>query len=126
MTSTEKNTNHLAANKIARATAVDTKTRSLIGAGFSHSTKQFSLSLSAQSNWLGVKAVAAAAGLPYPYPVATLDNSYHLAADEAEMLVMADAAMLAKGTAVASGAALKKQIEDAADQDALDLVVDTR
>lgn len=113
-------------HKANKKDAIDFKTKTLIGQGFTHSGKQFSLSLNAQANWLGVLTAGAAALLTYPYPVAALDNTYHLTADEAEMITMATAGLIRKGWAVGSGAALKKAVEDATDQAGVDAVVDTR
>jgi hypothetical protein len=116
----------LSTAKSHRKTEIDLKTQSLIGEGFTYGGEQFSLSLTAQSNWLGVLSVGAAAGLAYPYPVATMTNDHYMAADVAEMIAMATAALTRKGWAVGVGAGLKKAIGDAADQTALDAVVDNR
>jgi len=126
MTVAEKEAAYLPTNKQARKQEVDVRTKQLIAEGFTYSATQFSLSLSAQSNWLGVLTAGAAAGLTYPYPVATLDNAYYAAADAAEMVTLATAALTRKGWAVGTGALLKKSIEDAADQDAVDAIVDSR
>jgi len=121
------NPNLLDTLKRTRAGQVDARTSELIDAGFTYAGLTFSLSLTAQANWLGVLSSGAAAGLPYPdYPVATIDNGYYLAANEAEMVLIAQAAMNRKGWAVATGAVLKKQIKDAADEVALDAILDTR
>jgi len=118
--------NSLAIQKDAKANAVDVRTVQLIEAGFTYGGKQFSLSASAQANWLGVLTANAAAGLSYPYPVAALDNDYHLALDNAEMVAMAGTALTHKGWAVGSGAALKMAIKDATTQAELDAVIDVR
>lgn len=119
----------LAVLKTRRALETDHKTLALLAAGWTYATKQFSLSLGAQANWLGVKAAGAAdpALVGYPYPVPTLVNGdYYEAADEAEMITMAEAAMARKTYIVEGGAKLKKQLVDAVDVDAVNLVADTR
>lgn len=126
MTTAEKATSYLSPNKLARCNAVDGKTQQLVATGFVHSTKTFSLSIPSQLNWTNVKA-GAAADLTYPYVIPTLtDTDYHEFADEAEMLTAAGVAESTVKGHIASGAALKKQIVDAADQAELDAVVDTR
>lgn len=116
----------LKAAKWFKGLAVDRRTTELIAGGFTYATKQFSLSLPAQINWMDALVASGAAGFSYPYPVATLDNNYYLAADEAEMILIATAARDRRSWAVATGVALKKPIKDAADQAALDAVVDER
>lgn len=116
----------LAENRPRRLAAVDARTAALISEGFTHAGKQFSLSLTAQANWLGVLSTGAADALTYPYPVATLGNAYHLAADAVEMATIASAAQTRKGWAVATGAALKMALNDAATLAELAAVVDTR
>jgi len=114
---------HKKADKIA---AIDAKTRELISQGFTHAGKVFSLSASAQTNWLGVKN-GYAAGLVYPYKWATKDDTEHYAfADEAEMITAADAAAATKTGHLNSGRDLKTAAIDAATIAALDLVVDNR
>lgn len=126
MTTAEKATAYLASNKDERKSQIDARTSSLIAEGFTHASKQFSLALTAQANWLAVLTAGAASGLSYPHPVCAIDNTYHDAADEAEMITMATAGMTAKASALVTGGDLKKQIDDAADQAAVDAIVDSR
>ncbi len=126
MTTAEKATSYLSPNKLARCGAIDGRTMQLVGSGFVHASKTFSLSIPSQLNWTNVKS-GSAADLTYPYVVPTLtDIDYHEFADEAEMLTAADAAESTVKGHIASGAALKKQIVDATDQAALDAIVDSR
>ena len=126
MTDAEKDVACIDAVKTVACDAIDANTVALIAAGFTHSGKQFSLSLSAQTNWMGVLTMSAAAGLTYPYPVATIPNGYHNAADEAEMLTIAGVALVRKGWAIASGAVLKQAVNDATTIAAVNAVTDTR
>lgn len=116
----------LGAAKKHRKQEIDIQTTLLIAAGFTHESKQFSLSITAQLNWSGVITMGAADSLTYPYPVATMYNDYYMAADIAEMLVIAAAALSRKGWAVGTGAVFKKSIADAVDQAALDAIIDNR
>jgi hypothetical protein len=117
----------LPCQKKARALEVDGHTQALIGAGLTYQGKLFSMSTAAQHNWLAVKAAGAAAGLSYPYKVPVMSNSgYYTATDEAAMIAVADAMRDRIADVVEGGAVLKADIWDAADQAALDAVVDTR
>ena len=114
--------------KEAKLAAIDAKTNQLIAQGFIFDGHTFSLSLNAQSNFMGIK-VATEGGLltedNYPYELTTLD-------DEAYQLSWAlkdaffGSVLNAVATHLAYGRALKVAVKSATTQAELDLIVDNR
>jgi uncharacterized membrane protein len=60
----------------------------------------------------------------YPYP--TITNGYHSFVNEAAIVAMAQAMEDRLEAIITGGSALKRDLEDAVDQAALDAVVDSR
>ena len=115
----------LPARKSARKLGVDIRTQTLIAEGFTHASKIFSLSLAAQINWTNAGLNPTA--LIYPYRVSTKDDlDFHDFADATEMQIAYGVALTIKANHLTAGADLKKDINDATTQAALDAVVDTR
>jgi hypothetical protein len=115
----------LVCNRSHRIQEIDTRTEGIIAGGFTHSDKQFSLSLESQINWTNAGLNAGA--LTYPYRVATnLDDDYHDFVDIAEMQTAYMEALTAKSIALITGANLKKALNEATTQAELDAIVDTR
>lgn len=113
-------------NKSEKNKQIDRKTQRLILSGFTYASKTFSLSPSAQINWIGLKQSADSGFLTYPVPVTTLGDQEH------ELLNAADVtAFYATGLSVIqghlnSGRDLKVQVNAASNQTELDAVVDNR
>jgi len=106
---------------------IDIKTGALIAAGFAFDAQTFSLSLAAQSNWSNIKtnkAVFSGAAL-FPLQISTIDNNiYMLAEVDVDNFYMAG--LTAVKTAYTGGSDIKKQVFDAVDIAALDLIEDNR
>lgn len=113
----------LADNKATKNLAIDTRTVQLIGAGFTYDSKTFSLSTSAQMNWVGLKTLESL--FTWPVDISTKDdNEYSLV--QANLDAFLDAGRLAIQGHLDSGRTLKVSVADAVDQTALDAVTDTR
>lgn len=113
----------LAACKDAKVSAIDRRTQELIRRGFTFDDEQFSLSLNAQLNWLGIKSLSEV--LSFPIEVTTIDDGvYNLAQDDVLPFVATAAATVQ--AYLESGRALKQLALAAEDHDALDEVVDPR
>ena len=109
--------------KVRRGTEVDIRTDELIGQGFAFDSKQFSLSLPAQKNWLGLKVLESM--LTWPVAITTInDNEYQLA--QANVNNFVGAGQMVIQTHLNSGRALKVQISSAANKAAVDAIVDNR
>ena len=115
-------------NKQQKLEEIDAKTNQLISQGFVFDGHTFSLSLNAQSNFMGIK-VATDGGLlteaNYPYELTTIDDgAYELS------WALKDAffgsVLTAVATHLAYGRALKVAVKSATTQADLDLVVDNR
>lgn len=115
----------LAARKTARCAEIDQRTKELFAEGYEHAGKTFSLSLESQSNLNG--AAMNAAALPYPFTINTIDDTDEYAiADADDMLALYGAAFTRKSTLIAGDAALKSAVRAAADEAAVNAVVDDR
>ncbi len=113
----------LANYKALRYCEIDLKTTELIGAGFTYDSKTFSLSDHAQSNCN--RLLDQEARYTFPVDVTTNDNdTYSLA--EANNVAFWTAMRDQLKTHLDSGRALKKSVFDAADEAAVDAVVDSR
>lgn len=94
---------------------IDAKAESNItsGAGFTHSGKQFSLSLAAQTKWNGL--YNSRATITYPYLVPTRDDQgFHSIADAAEVEAMYAAAVAAVTGELGAANAVKQTVVAAA------------
>ena len=106
---------------------IDNRTSELIALGFTYSTKQFSLSASAQSNLLGLDLSKDDPALTYPIKYNTIDDldSYSVP-DSTDMHSMFLTALATKKGHLDSGTVLKQQVRDATTISELDLVIDNR
>lgn len=109
------------AEKIA---AIDSKTQSLIYAGFGHGTIMLSMSDSAQINFLGLQSMAA--GLTFPYSMTTLNDTKYFVESVEELQTIISNAFAHKETAIKSGQDLKELVLDAATIDEVSLILDER
>lgn len=109
--------------KQLRHNEIDGNTKALIGAGFTYDSKTFSASINAQTNWNTLKDQEAE--FTWPVNISTLDNDeYSLTAANLDAFWIA-ARDAIKGH-LDSGRTLKKTIFDAANESAVDAVVDSR
>ncbi len=106
---------------------IDHRTSELILEGFVYDSKQFSLSMPAQTNWIGLKQAVDEAVLTPPIDVGSKDDKeeYELTA-AADVTAFYGAALGAKKGHLDSGRALKLSVEAATDIAGVDAVVDTR
>jgi hypothetical protein len=118
------------AAKTAKCLAIDNNTNVLIYGGYTYGTVQFSLSITAQVKLEGLMT-AIERGIitepsDFPIPVSALDESQYDIEDIADAQGMFAAAISRMKTIVTRGSELKQDVLDAADQTALDAVVDDR
>jgi len=116
--------NQLAKNKTFRLAIIDFRTKELILDGFTYDSEAFSLSQEAQINAHGL--MISAAGLSYPVKVTTKSDGEYSFVDAAAIAAYYGAGLTQKKTHIDSGRSLKISCNDAADQAALDLVIDNR
>lgn len=117
----------LPAYKTVKFTAIDLRTDQLISAGFTFSTKQFSLSANAQARLMGINQVRTDAAITYPIRWNTIDDlDYYDVPDAATVLSFYLTAVGTYRGHVDSGTALKDSVRAAATMAAVDAVVDTR
>jgi len=113
----------LAARKVTKNAAIDANTMVLIAGGFTYDSTTFSLSEYAQINWTVLKTLESL--FTWPVDISTkADGEYSLT--QANLDAFLDAGRLAVQGPMDSGRALKLSVNAAADQAALDAVVDTR
>jgi hypothetical protein len=131
MTSEEKTTvdnSTLEEQKIIKNKSIDDKTAYILSNGVHFDGKTFSLSLPAQSNWIGLQ-LAISQGLigegEFPFKISTIDNGeYELSWVNKESFF---AAILNKiSTTIASGRALKLQVNQVTSKEQLDSILDNR
>jgi hypothetical protein len=119
----EPNLNDLASLKEYRYNQIDAKTSELIQQGFTYDSKQFSLSLPAQTNWHAIKNQKSE--FTFPVTVSTLDNSgYDLSQANVDVFWQQGKDTL-KGY-IDTGRVLKKQIFDAPDIASVNAIIDNR
>ncbi len=118
----------LADYKKLRLNEIDNRTQELILQGFSFGSpvETFSLSEPAQTNWIGLKQAADAGMITFPTSVSTKDDGEYSIADAAELANFYGAGLAAKKSHLDSGRSLKISINSAADEAAVDAVVDSR
>ena len=107
--------------------AIDDKTSALIGAGFTFSSKQFSLSVEAQCRIIGIHQVRDDAAVTYPIKWNTKsDNDYLELADSATVHNFYLTALGTYRAHVDSGTTLKDEVRAATTVTAVDAIVDNR
>ena len=114
---------NLVINKTAKYVEIDQKTKAFIDVGFTYDSKSFSLSTAAQINWNVLKNTESE--FSWPVDISTKDNDTYSLIQvnlSAFWTIVKDTI---KGH-LDSGRVKKKQVFDAVDQEALDLVVDDR
>lgn len=119
--------NHVAVslddNKAAKILAIDSKTRDIIAKGFAYDGQQFSLSMQAQTNWLGLATLQSL--LTFPIGITTAANTTYTLDQANVMAFIAQGVQVIKD-AVGSGRFLKIAVNAAQTQVDLDAVVDKR
>lgn len=115
--------NILQANKDVKNAAIDERTQELIFAGFTFDSKSFSMSNFAQLNWNDIKSNTV--DYTFPLEIPTKD-SYKYSLTQGNVNGFWTAKEDHKWAHLDSGRALNVSTVDAADQAALDLVVDNR
>jgi hypothetical protein len=121
------NTNALVCAKAAKVAAIDARTDELIAAGFTYASKQFSLSLTAQAKMMGTHQVKDNVALIYPINWNTIDDlDVYAIANAADLEGFYLTGLGTVRARLDSGTTLKDAVRAAADQAALDAVVDTR
>lgn len=113
----------LAELKQLRYNEIDGKTAALIAPGFTYDGKQFSLSVTAQMNWNGLKTNEA--DFSWPVAISTIDN-YEYSLAQANLSAFWTAGRDVVKAALDGGRDLKKQIYDAIDEAAVNAIVDNR
>lgn len=117
----------LAEVKAAKYAAIDARTVELIEQGFVFGGQTYSLSLPAQTTWLGLDQLRSDPALTYPVVVNTLDDGATGSLPDAA--TVHGFFLTAVGTYRGhkdSGTALKDQVRAAADEAAVNAIVDTR
>jgi hypothetical protein len=110
-------------NKKRKIIAIDTRTDQLIKQGFAFDGQQFSLSLNAQVNWLGLKTLEAV--MTWPVNVATLNSDQYSLA-QANLIPFVGTAAATVQARLDSGRTLKVSLNNATTQAELDAVLDNR
>jgi hypothetical protein len=98
----------LDAAKTAKIAAIDLKTNQLILAGFSYDDKVFSLSATAQMNWIAMQARFAS--ISYPFDVSTISETVYAIADSTAGAAFLTAAFDTLLTRKSGGVALRDQV----------------
>ena len=123
-------TTQLEINRAAKIQAIDRQSTRLMDEGFAYDGRIFSMSSLSQIKLLSLRTAAIAGVLidpdHYPIAYACLDEHAYDIANETALVAMFDAGFNTAKTILASGATLKDQCMDAADQAALDAIVDNR
>jgi len=113
--------------KTKKDKTVNGKTRQLIGAGFTHLTKTFSLSAESQLKIMGVFVARNEVWLTYPIVWNNIDDTDTLSlADAAAVEAFFEDATVALRSPLDTGTTLKISVTAAADHAAVDAVNDTR
>jgi hypothetical protein len=113
----------LADYKQLRYNEIDIKTQALISTGFTYDSMTFSLSITSQMNWSSIKENTP--DFTFPLAIST-KNNYEYSLAEANVTAFWTAGRDAVKGHLDSGRDLKKSVYDAADEAAVDAVVDTR
>lgn len=118
--------NHLDLVKHAKCVGIDRRTGELIGAGFTFQGETFSMSMLAQTNWIGLSHSAQRDLITYPIGVSTSDDGEFMLTSKTHVQ---DFFVTGLGTKLAhlnSGRALRLQVKAAVDEAAVDAIVDNR
>jgi len=110
--------------KIFRNKEIDTRTEELIALGYTYDSKQFSLSLNAQTNLIGLDNVRTE--LTYPITYSTIDDSSYSVVDAATIHAMYLTALGTKKAHLDSGRVLRDSINAAVDIAAVNAIIDNR
>lgn len=113
----------LSDKKAAKIIAIDERTDAIISNGFTFDGNRFSLSIQAQMNWSALFSMQSL--MSFPIGVTTLDNTTY-SLSFANLIPFIGTGMAVVKNAIGSGRALKIAADNAADQAALDAVVDSR
>lgn len=118
-------------NRAAKIDAIQQNTRVLLAGGFSHASKQFSLSLEAQAKIIGLRVGILTGDIidgppDYPINVSAMDETDYEILNEADAKLYYKAALDRVKALVTAGSALKQSCLNAVNQTALDAIVDTR
>lgn len=117
----------LAEAKYEKNEEINDRTEVLIAAGYAYGGMQFSLSLEAQINILGLKEAADLGALTYPVDFNNIDDTaQYQIANGAEVVSIFLTALATKKGILDSGTALKQAVEAATNMTELDAVVDNR
>ncbi len=121
----------LPAYKAARCGAIDYQSGVLLSAGFTHATKTFSLSVTAQLKIMGLRVGILAGDIvdataDYPIDVSAMDETDYEIPDETDAKLYFKTGLDRVKDVLTGGASLKQEVIDAADAAAVDAVVDAR
>ena len=121
-------TNMVACRTIAHD-EIDERTSELISQGFTHATSVFSLSDSAQRNWLGLQ-IGVSSGIigptEFPVGISTIDNESYELQDADEAVEFFTKALGTVKYWLESGRDLKVQVNNATTKAAIEAIVDNR
>lgn len=109
--------------KIKKLSEIDLKTTSLINQGFVFDSQTFSLSAAAQGNWLGMKVLENS--LTWPVNCATIDG-FEYSLQQVDLDTFIGVGQVTLQTHLASGRALKVQVNNATTKAGVQAVVDNR
>jgi hypothetical protein len=110
--------------KQLRYTELDAQTDVLLLSGFTYDTKQFSLSLNAQTNWTGLKTNTSDFTWPVEVSTLTEGENYNLA--NADVVAFWNAGKDRLQAVLDGGRAKKAAILAAVDEAAVDAIIDDR
>ena len=106
---------------------IDERTGELISAGFTHESLQFSLSQNSQINISALHQSKDDVALTYPIKYNTIDDlDCYDVPDASDLHVMYLTALATKKGFIDSGTALKQEVRDAVDIEAVNLILDER
>lgn len=115
--------------KAAKIATIDAKTSRLIRSGFAYDGEHFSMSENAQTNWVGLAAANANGMLSFPFPVSTADEGVYVLESEFDFLAFMGACLTYQvdpSAPLASGRALKAQVNACETIAEVDAIVDAR
>lgn len=106
-----------------RIVLVDKNTQRLISEGFTFNNEMFSLSQSAQLNWLGIKVLSI--GIAWPLEITTKNDTDYLL-EESDLDSFIYSAQIVIQGHIQTGRYIKQQLLDAADETELNAIEDNR
>ena len=122
------NTPLIVSPKHIKNLAIDTKTSELLARGFIFDGEIFSLSLAAQSNWIGLQLSIAQGFLnenSFPFKISTIDNKEY-SLSWANRNAFFGGVLSTITSILAAGRALKIQVNNATTVSGVDAIVDSR